>query len=266
VSGYHSGPVDSCRRRTAARARAIGEELPRATAGPPVTVRCEGVTHQYGDDSSGLRSASSRSVTALRDVSFEAHAGEVVGLVGPSGSGKSTVLHVVGGLLEPSEGTVVVLDTDLTALSPAERTRLRRDHIGFVFQQFHLLPSLSARDNVALPLIERGVGRRERQRRAAAVLERVGLGDRLTHKPGELSGGEQQRVAIARALVTDPEIVLADEPTGELDTETGARVLELLVDVVDDRTVLVATHDERAIEVTDRVLRLLDGVVTTDAR
>lgn len=250
----------------AARARSSSGSLEGPTAGPPVTVRCAGVTHEYGEDPSGLRTASSRTVTALRDASFSVRAGEVVGLVGPSGSGKSTALHVVGGLLEPTEGDVDVLGTELTALSPAERTRLRRDHVGFVFQQFHLLPSLSARENVALPLVERGVSRRDRQRRAAALLEQVGLGDRATHRPGELSGGEQQRVAIARALVTDPEIVLADEPTGELDTETGERVLELLVDVADDRTVLVATHDERAIEVTDRVLRLLDGVVTTDER
>ncbi|SEP93147.1 ABC transporter ATP-binding protein [Natrinema salaciae] len=249
-----------------ARARTTGDDLTSATAASPVTVRCKGVTHEYGDDSSGFRSASSRTVTALRDVSFAVRAGEVVGLVGPSGSGKSTALHVVGGLLEPSAGTVEVLGTDLTGISAAQRTKLRRDHVGFVFQQFHLLPSLSARDNVALPLVERGVSRRERRRRAAESLERVGLGDRLTHRPGELSGGEQQRVAIARALVTDPEIVLADEPTGELDTETGRRVLDLLVDVADDRTVLIATHDERAVAVTDRVLRLLDGEVTTDAR
>ncbi|WP_222912806.1 ABC transporter ATP-binding protein [Natrinema sp. SYSU A 869] len=238
----------------------------QAVATPPVTVHCSGVTHEYGDNPSRLRSVSSRTVTALEDVSFEIRAGEVVGLVGPSGSGKSTVLHVVGGLLEPSKGTVDVLDTDLTTLSSSQRTRLRRDHVGLVFQQFHLLSSLSARDNVALPLVERGVARRERQQRATELLEQVGLDDRMTHRPGELSGGEQQRVAIARALVTDPEIVLADEPTGELDTETGEQVLELLVDIADDQTVLVATHDERAIEVTDRVLRLLDGVVTVDER
>jgi len=202
----------------AARARAIGEELPRATAGPPVTVRCEGVTHQYGDDSSGLRSASSRSVTALRTCRSR-----------PTPAGgrprRTERQRQVDGAsrrrraARAERGTVVVLDTDLTALSPAERTRLRRDHIGFVFQQFHLLPSLSARDNVALLLIERGVGRRERQRRAAAVLERVGLGDRLTHKPGELSGGEQQRVAIARALVTDP----GDRPRRRADRRTRHR-------------------------------------------
>lgn len=248
----------------ATRGSPTSDEPARASATAPVTVHCDGVTHEYGDNSSGLRSTSSRTVTALEGVSFDIHAGEIVGLVGPSGSGKSTALHVVGGLLEPIEGTVDVLGTDLTELSSSQRTRLRRDHIGFIFQQFHLLPALSARDNVALPLVERGVGRRERQRRATELLEQVGLGDRLGHRPGELSGGEQQRVAIARALVTDPELVLADEPTGELDTETGAQVLELLVDVAEDQTVLVATHDERAIDVTDRVLRLLDGEITTD--
>ncbi|SEV83781.1 ABC transporter ATP-binding protein [Natrinema salifodinae] len=232
-------------------------------ASAPVTVRCEDVTHEYGDRSGRLRSDPSRSVTALRDASFTARAGEVVGFVGPSGSGKSTALHVVGGLLEPTAGTVDVLGTDLTRLSASERTALRRDRVGFVFQEFHLLPSLTARTNVALPLIERGVARRVRRRRATDLLERVGLADRADHRPSELSGGERQRVAIARALVTDPDLVLADEPTGELDTATGERVLDLLVDVADDRTVLIATHDERAVAVTDRVLRLLDGTVTS---
>ncbi|ELZ17359.1 ABC transporter [Natrinema thermotolerans DSM 11552] len=243
------------------RVRPVSDSADRTAEPSSVAVRCDGVTHEYGTGSSGVGSTASRTVTALRDVSFKVATGDVVGLVGPSGSGKSTALHVIGGLLEPSDGTVDVLGTDLTALSETQRTRLRRDHIGFVFQQFHLLPALSARDNVALPLIERGVSRGERQRRAAELLEQVGLDDRMDHLPSELSGGEQQRVAIARALVADPEVVLADEPTGELDTGTGAQVLELLVDVADERTVLVATHDERAMAVTDRVLRLLDGEI-----
>jgi len=251
----------------AARARAIGEELPRATAGPPVTVRCEGVTHQYGDDSSGLRSASSRSVTALRDVSFEAHAGEVVGRprrterqrqVDGASRRRRAARAERGDRRRPRHGSDGALPGRADATAPRSY-RLR-------------LPAVSPAAVAVGAGQRRAPADRTRRRttRATAAggrgIERVGLGDRLTHKPGELSGGEQQRVAIARALVTDPEIVLADEPTGELDTETGARVLELLVDVVDDRTVLVATHDERAIEVTDRVLRLLDGVVTTDAR
>ncbi|MFP9191197.1 ABC transporter ATP-binding protein [Natrialbaceae archaeon A-CW1-1] len=212
---------------------------------------------------SGVRPAPG-SVTALRDVTLTIERGELVGLAGPSGSGKSTLLHAIGGLLEPTTGVVEVLGTDVTALSTAERTRYRHAHVGFVFQQFHLLPSLSARANVAVPLIQAGVRKRKRHDRADTLLEYVGLGDRLDHRPGQLSGGEQQRVAIARALVTDPDVVLADEPTGELDTETGSQVLDLLGDVAADRTVLVASHDEHALAATDRVVHLRDGAVVTD--
>ena len=223
-------------------------------------VRCAGLTHVYGTP------GSSRSVTALQDVDLEIDHGAVVGLAGPSGSGKSTALSVLGGLLVPSAGTVEVLGTDLTDRTAGERARFRRDRVGFVFQGFHLLPSLTARSNVALPLVQTGMRRAERRRRADALLEAVGIADRASHRPGALSGGEQQRVAIARALVTEPELVLADEPTGELDTETGGSVLDLLLETAGNRTVIVASHDERALARADRVIQLRDGAVVDDGR
>ncbi|QLK27260.1 ABC transporter ATP-binding protein [Natrinema zhouii] len=227
-------------------------------------VRLEDVTHRYGSSGGRFRSSDERTVTALRDVSFDVPTGTIVGLEGPSGSGKSTILHAVAGLLVPTEGSVRLRDTDLAALSDGERTRMRRRHIGIVFQRFHLLPSLSARANVALPLVQAGVPRSDRRERATDLLEAVGLGDRTAHLPGELSGGERQRVAIARALSTDPDVIVADEPTGELDTATGGDVLELLTDIGRDRAVLVASHDAATLSVADRVITLRDGRVDDD--
>ncbi|ELY81420.1 ABC transporter-related protein [Natrinema gari JCM 14663] len=224
-------------------------------------VRLEGVTHEYGSTGGRFRSGDERTVTALRGVSLDVPTGSIVGLEGPSGSGKSTVLHAVAGLLVPTAGRVELRGTDIAALSDAERTRLRRRHVGIVFQRFHLLPSLSARANVALPLVQAGVPRAARRDRATTLLEAVGLGDRTTHLPSELSGGERQRVAIARALSTDPDVIVADEPTGELDTATGREVLELLTDVGRERAVLVASHDEATLAVADRVVTLCDGRV-----
>ncbi|AGB30731.1 ABC-type antimicrobial peptide transport system, ATPase component [Natrinema pellirubrum DSM 15624] len=224
-------------------------------------VRLADVRHEYGSTGGRFRSGGDRTVTALRGVSVDVPRGTIVGLEGPSGSGKSTILHAVAGLLVPTAGRVEVAGTDLTALSDAERTRLRRRHIGIVFQRFYLLPSLSARANVALPLVQAGVPRSDRRHRAESLLEAVGLGDRATHLPGELSGGERQRVAIARALSTDPDVIVADEPTGELDTATGRTVLELLTDVGRDRAVIVASHDEGALSVADRIVSLRDGRV-----
>lgn len=200
-------------------------------------------------------------VTALDGVSVAVEPGEIVGLAGPSGSGKSTLLHLLAGLDVPTDGTVTFRDQDLSALSGRQRTKFRLEHVGIVFQGFHLLESLSARANVALPLVEQGVGKRERRRRATALLERVGLGDRITHLPGELSGGERQRVAIARALVTDPTYVIADEPTGELDTETGRRILDEFERIAEERAVIVASHDQATLNIADRVLTLRDGTL-----
>jgi len=223
-------------------------------------VRCESVTREYRRGTGSRWSDDDRTtVTALSDVSVAVHPGEFVGVTGPSGSGKSTLLHLLAGLDTPTSGTVEFDGTDLASLTEAERTRLRLERVGVVFQRFHLLPSLTARSNVALPLVETGLGKRERCERAATLLERVGLGDRLDHRPGELSGGEQQRVAVARALVTDPDVVLADEPTGELDTGTGARVLDLLGDLTDGRAVVVCSHDDAVRERVGRGLRLRDG-------
>ncbi|WP_049923280.1 ABC transporter ATP-binding protein [Halopiger djelfimassiliensis] len=235
----------------------------RSSSAP--AVRLVDVTHEYGSPGGRLRSSHDRTVTALRDVSVDVRPGDIVGLEGPSGSGKSTILHAVAGLLVPTDGTVELLGTDLTSCSDRGRTRLRRRHVGIVFQRFHLLPSLSARANVALPLVQTGVSKATRRERATTLLKRVGLEDRVTHLPGELSGGERQRVAIARALATDPEVIVADEPTGELDTATGESVLELLTDVGRDRAVVVASHDDAMLSVADRVITLRDGRVVSDA-
>ncbi|MEF8841311.1 MAG: ABC transporter ATP-binding protein [Haloarculaceae archaeon] len=217
-------------------------------------VVCESVSREYrrGRDG-GTR------VVALDDVSLSVAPGTFLAVTGPSGSGKSTLLHLLAALDTPSSGRVLLAGTDTAAASERRRTRLRLDHVGVVFQRFHLLPSLSARSNVALPLIERGVPKRERHERAEDLLSRVGLGDRVDHRPGELSGGEQQRVAVARALVNDPDLLVADEPTGELDSETGRVVLDLLGAVAEDRAVVVASHDPAVGERADRHLALLDG-------
>jgi putative ABC transport system ATP-binding protein len=233
-------------------------------------VRCQDVTRTYRRDGGSSRwrfwreSDPGPTVTALDAVSVSFAAGELVGITGPSGSGKSTLLHLVGGLDTPSSGTISFDGIDLATRSERERARLRLDRVGFVFQRFHLLPSVSARANVALPLIEAGMSARRREERATDLLERVGLGDRLTHTPGELSGGEKQRVAIARALANDPDLVLADEPTGELDTDTGMTVLDLLSEFATDRAVVVASHDDRVVELADRTVRLRDGELISD--
>jgi putative ABC transport system ATP-binding protein len=229
---------------------------------------CRSLSREYTRGSGGwfsrLRPTDRPTVTALDGISLAVKRGEVVGIAGPSGSGKSTLLHLLAGLDKPSGGTIDLAGTDVTALSARGRTRLRLDHVGVVFQRFYLLPALSARGNVAVPLVQRGRSKRARRDRAESLLDTVGLGDRTTHRPDELSGGEQQRVAIARALVTDPDVVLADEPTGELDSATGERVLELLTDVADDRAVILASHDDQALRRADRIVRLRDGRVVDD--
>jgi len=180
------------------------------------SIVCSDVTRRYADGG-GVMGSGGPTVTALDSISLSVTAGEVVGIAGPSGSGKSTLLHLLAGLDTPTEGTITIRDTDIAALSSREQTRFRRDNIGMVFQRFHLLPALTARENVALPLVQAGVARSQRRSRASELLDAVGLADRASHRPGALSGGEQQRVAIARALAADPAVVIADEPTGELD-------------------------------------------------
>jgi putative ABC transport system ATP-binding protein len=199
-------------------------------------------------------------VHALRGVSLAIEPGEYVAIVGPSGSGKSTLLQLIGGIDTPSGGTVEILGTRLDTLSDRELTRLRLLRLGFVFQRFHLLPVLTARENVELPMAEAGVRGPERRARARDLLAYVGLGARGEHRATQLSGGEMQRVAIARALANRPAVLLADEPTGELDAATGHDILELFARLNRDGTTLVVvTHDERLADEATRTLHMLDG-------
>ncbi|WP_285504417.1 ABC transporter ATP-binding protein [Actinokineospora sp. NBRC 105648] len=205
-------------------------------------------------------------VPALTDVSLTVREGELVAIVGPSGSGKSTLLHLIGTLDTPTTGTVRVLGLDVSEVRDSTLSAMRAHWIGFVFQQFFLGATLSAVDNVAQGLVYQGVPRRQRRRRAAEVLDRVGLGHRLDHRPAQLSGGERQRVAIARALVADPAIVLADEPTGNLDSASGAVVLDLLHQLNrEGTTIVVITHDTDVAERLPRRVRIRDGAVVADS-
>ena len=201
--------------------------------------------------------------TALRGVSLTVGEGELVALRGRSGSGKTTLLNIVGGLDSPDSGTVFVDGGDVTAMSERERVRLRRETVTYIFQSFGLLPVLSAAENVGVPLRIAGMAPRERDERVALMLSIVGLADHARQRPGELSGGQQQRVAIARALASSPALLLADEPTGQLDTETGKQIMRLLRAVVRSEgvTALVATHDPTLIELADEVLLLEDGKI-----
>ncbi|MGI5213194.1 ABC transporter ATP-binding protein [Plantactinospora sp. CA-290183] len=207
------------------------------------------------------------SVAALRGVSLTIAAGDYVAIVGPSGSGKSTLMHLLGGLDRPTGGRLWIGGRDVGALTADELARLRNETIGFVFQSFHLLPRTSAVENVALPLVYRGVGGRQRRALAAAMLGRVGLGHRLDHRPNQLSGGEQQRVAIARALVTDPVVLLADEPTGNLDTVTGESVLGLLEELNAESgvAVVLVTHDREVAARAQRQIVVRDGRLVAPA-
>jgi putative ABC transport system ATP-binding protein len=199
-------------------------------------------------------------VHALRGVSLEIRAGEYVAVAGPSGSGKSTLLQLIGGIDVPSAGTVEIMGTRLDTLSDSKLTRLRLTRLGFVFQRFHLLPVLTAQENVELPMAEAGVPARERRARARELLAYVGLEHRATHRATQLSGGEMQRVAIARALANRPALLLADEPTGELDAGTGEEILALFARLnVDGTTLVVVTHDDRLAAQAGRVIHMLDG-------
>jgi len=200
-------------------------------------------------------------VLALTDVSFEVPRGELVALVGRSGSGKTTLLNIIGGLDRPTAGTVRLGEREVTSLSERERTALRRDEVAFVFQTFGLVPMLTAAENVGLPMRLRHVRPAEREDRVAELLELVGLAKHGQQRPGELSGGQQQRVAIARALANSPQVLIADEPTGQLDAETGRTIMALIQSVVraQGMTALVSTHDQSLMELADRTVRLQDG-------
>ena len=215
-------------------------------------IRASGLSKAYGDG---------RRIDVLVDLDLEVAAGETVAIVGQSGVGKSTLLHILGTLDQPTSGKVLFDGTDILALSEREQATFRNREVGFIFQFHHLLPDFTAVENVMMPALIRGVNAVEAESRARAVLERVGLGERLTHKPGELSGGEQQRVAVARAVALSPRVILADEPTGNLDPTTGAEVHALLMDLNRSQniTLVIVTHNDELSGLVHRTLRLQNG-------
>jgi putative ABC transport system ATP-binding protein len=222
-------------------------------------VRLEQVSKSYGDG---------KSIQAVRDVNFEIGSGERVAVMGPSGSGKSTLLNLMCGLDEPTKGSVLIDGVDLSKLDDDARTRLRRQKIGMIFQTFNLLPTFSGLENIAFPLRLQGMKRGPAEERARTMLARVGLTDRAAHMPDEMSGGERQRIAIARAIVFEPPLLLADEPTGNLDSATGEEVL-LLLDELNQQfntTILLVTHNPLTTAHCDRLITIFDGVVTHDGR
>lgn len=220
-------------------------------------VELRGVTRSYG----------SPPTVALGGVDLRIDEGEMLAIVGPSGSGKSTMLNIIGSLDQATGGSTTIADQDIAAMNDAELSALRAYTIGFIFQQFHLSDGVSAIDNVATGLLYTGVAPRERRKRAVVALERVGLGDRLRHQPGQMSGGERQRVAIARAVIGEPRLLLADEPTGSLDTRSGAGVMEILGELNEaGTTVVVVTHDQALAEALPRRVRMSDGQIVADER
>jgi putative ABC transport system ATP-binding protein len=233
-------------------AAADASDAPRAGG----TVEAVDVTRRYGEGDTA--------VDALRGVTLTVEPGRLTAVMGPSGSGKSTLMHILAGLDRPTGGTVTIGGTEITNLNDSALTKLRREHIGFVFQFFNLLPMLTAEENVVLPLTI--AGEKPDGEWLAELLAKTGLADRTTHRPAELSGGQQQRVAIARALVSRPTIVFADEPTGNLDSKTSGEILDLMRDSVDayEQTTVMVTHDARAAAIADRILFLADGVIVKD--
>jgi putative ABC transport system ATP-binding protein len=225
-----------------------------AHATAPVALAARGLVKRYGQGDATVR--------ALDGVSLSVDRGELVAVMGPSGSGKSTLMHILAGLDQPTSGSAWIGDIEVSSLGDRELTEVRRRHVGFVFQFFNLLPMLTAEENILLP--SRIAGVPPDRKRVADIVARVGIADRLGHRPAQLSGGQQQRVAVARALVARPTVLFADEPTGNLDTRSGAEVLEILreaVDEYDGQTVLMVTHDARAATIADRIVFLADGQV-----
>lgn len=222
-------------------------------------IRCRGVSKRYRKGKTH--------VTPLENLDLTVGRGEFLALMGPSGSGKTTLLNLLSGIDSPSEGSLVIAGTELTGLSRRAMTRWRARHVGYIFQLYHLVPVLTAFENVELPLLLSPMSRRERAERVRSVLELVGLGDRLHHVPAELSGGQEQRVAIARALVADPPLLVADEPTGDLDKASATRILELLRALSDEhgKTIVMVTHDPRAAEAAHRTLHLEKGQLLESA-
>ena len=236
---------------------AVGEQSKDDLAVPAsAAVEARGLARRYGEGETA--------VEALRGVDLDVRSGELVAVMGPSGSGKSTLMHILAGLDKPTSGTVQIAGTEITGLDDGKLTRLRREHIGFVFQFFNLLPMLDAEENVILPLSISG----EKADRAwlDSLLDQMGLADRRRHRPSELSGGQQQRVAIARSLVTRPTILFADEPTGNLDSKTSGEILELMRSSVDayGQTTVMVTHEARAAAIADRILFLEDGNIVKE--
>jgi len=226
---------------------------PSAVATESVAVRCRGVTKIYGTGAAA--------VTALRGIELDVASDELLMLVGPSGCGKTTLISVIAGILDRNAGECTVFGNDFSSMSQADKTRYRGNTIGFVFQSFNLLPSLTAAENVAIPLLIKGAARSRALREAREFLGRVGLADRAHSLPAQLSGGQQQRVAIARALVHAPRLIVCDEPTSALDHETGQRVMTLLREVAlgEGRSLVIVTHDARIFEFADRIARMDDG-------
>ena len=232
--------------------------VPLASVGAPAVVTAAKLSKRYGQGDAR--------VEALRDVSLEIGEGRMTAIMGPSGSGKSTLMHILAGLDQPSEGTVSIAGVEISSMSDAELTKLRRQHIGFVFQFYNLLPMLTAQENVLLPLQIAGV--KPDRAWVEGLLETVGIDGRRRHRPSELSGGQQQRVSIARALVTRPTVLFADEPTGNLDSNTSKDVLALLRHSVDEfgQTTVMVTHDPQAAALADRILFLADGRIVKESR